>query len=123
MKLSEAIRLGALLKPQGIATPSGSSKSCALLAACEAVGQLMTSAVLATEWPEMYGRAVSCPVCDAHHSYLTGCIGCCLNDKHRWTREQIADWVQTIEEQAVAKVGEAQAVEPVPVSVGEALAR
>lgn len=22
-----------------------------------------------------------------------------LNDGHRWTREQIADWVQTIEEQ------------------------
>jgi predicted nucleic-acid-binding protein len=36
-----------------------------------------------------------------------------LNDKHKWTREQIAEWVETIEAQQEAKVAE----QPEPVHV------
>jgi hypothetical protein len=123
MKLSTAIRLGAMLGPQAFgrlddATTGG---TCAYGAALQAAGLDFYDT-----WKLTGVFHAMCPACaDAQRAadrYRFNTLAH-LNDTHRWTREQIADWVQTIEEQAVAKAGEAQAVEPVPVSVGEPLAR
>lgn len=48
---------------------------------------------LETESQTLPGMAamVSCPVCFTHTTLRRTII--CLNDNHRWTREQIADWL------------------------------
>jgi hypothetical protein len=95
MKLSEAIRLGAMLRPQGrIDFFSADGKSCALGAALEARG--IQHRILATpaESDAIYGqlyrwwpwlRVLSIDAITYR------------NDVEGWTREQIADWVATIE--------------------------
>lgn len=107
MKLSEAIRLGAMLKPQAhreFLTTEGAS--CALGAALDAVGGLSSISSfhdIAARWPWTRGKAVRCPSCAAgaaaiHTSpddILDNVV--ILNDVHGWTREQVADWVETIE--------------------------
>lgn len=97
LKLSEAIRLGATLKPQGFGSYFSGGKSCALGAALDAVGR----AEMEEDdiWPELLSHidTVECPVCarlrDGHRIIPH------LNDDHQWTREQIADWVEQIEKQ------------------------
>lgn len=116
MNLSEAIRLGAMCKPQKHGGPNNLLKfethTCALSAAAEAAGmkQLSTYEPLwpwpwsnnldmtcpACPWPKEKGRTVACRITVTH-------VVAHLNDKHRWTREQIADWVQTIEPPAPAR--------------------
>ena len=110
MRLSEAIRLGAMLHPQCFGAlyeyrpgpadvtanqqlprrvwrTRGVMKSCALGAA------LMAGYSDEFEKESIKRR---CPACRAPDC-LTHTISH-LNDRHRWTREAIADWVQTIEE-------------------------
>lgn len=104
MRLSEAIRLGAMLKPQhfGSLRSDDGVATCALGAAEEASGE---------RWQVWYGQHPAC-------LQDTACPACTyvprfdlnqeptiahLNDTHRWTREQIADWVETIEQQAGAQ--------------------
>lgn len=102
MKLSEAIRLGAMLKPHSSAGPSyDGTKSCALQAAGDA---------LRLRPPYDY-RTPYCELEDLYpflskrvrHPVLGG-VGAVesiifnLNDSLKWTREQIADWVEGIEE-------------------------
>lgn len=103
MKLSEAIRLGAMLKPQGFGVNSIKSDSpdtCALGAAADAVGITHDYADIYTAWPWTAKNCKS-PFDDRllfrrdHEDALS--IIWKLNDVHRWTREQIADWVATIE--------------------------
>lgn len=100
MKLSEAMKLGAMLRPQGFignVRPSDPRDgTCALQAALEAIGIVnrpphMTSV---KHWPWTM-RHSRCPACgeDGDVNSLVGC----LNDKDRWTREQIAGWIATIE--------------------------
>jgi hypothetical protein len=112
MRLSEAIRLGAMLRPQGfgelwtggpqalngeiVETPV---RSCALGAAYDAIGQGYTDPVRAVpaEWELLIVfTLVRCPVHQRAKSQVGAIIGH-LNDCHRWTREQIADWVETLE--------------------------
>lgn len=150
MKLSEAIRLGAMLRPQlhggmyslrDVAVPGDvlglrreRVASCALGAAYEAVsaGRRMVpstgesrpfrgDAVAAGEMIEIIDTphewrvlfiTVACPMCAAVEQVLRTIPH--LNDDHIWTREQIADWVATIEPQ------DAPAEEPQPVAVVEA---
>ena len=120
MTLSEAIRLGSMLGPQirgHFVGPDHSS--CALGAAMIAVGYHNR---LATRWElkvllkalfPITTSIVRCPSCGAAVrtrclvGYLAGCI-VHLNDAHRWTREQIADWVETIEQASTirAETGE-----------------
>jgi hypothetical protein len=112
MKLSEAIRLGSMLKPQGdgVLFDEGGG-SCALGAACDALGverhdqsRFMVHA-LEVEWP-MLLKAAKCPAC----SFIKGIIRrwreeefdledviIHLNDDHGWTRQRIADWIATME--------------------------
>ncbi len=98
MKLSEAIRLGAMLKPQYfVGVPSTLGGSCALMAAGDAIGVNYMLVDVLPVWPILATRSV-CPECNACNT-VEFIIACCLNDKHRWTRERIADWVAAIEPQ------------------------
>jgi hypothetical protein len=103
MKLSEAIRLGSLLRPQGfraLVDPYGGS--CALGAAMEATGHPTKAPREIEPWDVFplltSGLLFRCPRCH-HTNELQGMCGIilCLNDTHKWTRERIADWVATIE--------------------------
>lgn len=116
MKLSEAIRLGAMLKPQGFGIYSKRlGTACALDAASLAVSH-------GDEW--MASRSLDsfhnadvplCPVCGNYASgKLLGTI-VHFNDTHRWTRERIADWVATIEAQQEAQAPQAPQQEAVSV--------
>jgi len=108
MHLSEAIRLGALLKPQAFHGPSdsliGEVATCALAAAAEAVGDpdLNLWRDWRTRWPtSLVIHRVVCPDCGSNGTaYESGSLVAViahLNDEHRWTRGRIADWVETCE--------------------------
>lgn len=120
MRLSEAIRLGAMLKPQAFGTFRARTatrddgaflglriieSTCALGAACDA-GYKRSGIDQVHVW---------CPACSLRAGVLFHAMH--LNDTHRWTREQIADWVESIElQQAVnAEATTPQAVEGSPV--------
>lgn len=89
MKYSEAIRLGSMLGPQGFGVTwerREKSTLCANQAACEALNVMSIYQVVP------HARLVNCPVCGIERELATT-VATCLNDKHRWTREQIADWL------------------------------
>lgn len=102
MKLSEAIRLGAMLKPQGFGEFLFDGRSCALGAAMDAGGipdDCATVPNLLSRWPLLATAAVPCPECDDKHG-SQGDIHdnvTILNDAHQWSRERIADWIESIE--------------------------
>lgn len=97
MRLSEAIRLGAMLKPQGFddyRTDDG--RTCAVGAAQEAMG----GAAAFVAWQQLeHTVGGHCPLCGLTKTEDGVRINVVphLNDCHRWTREQIADWVETVE--------------------------
>lgn len=100
LRLSEAIRLGSTMKPQGFFGfhPNGGTQSCALGAAGDAIGiTLVTIAPLPKEWCDLnrIHPLPPCPVdgCSGVRITFLGTIAH-LNDDHRWTRERIADWVE-----------------------------
>lgn len=104
MRLSEAIRLGAMLKPQAFGGPADAplqqqAATCALAAAAEALGLRMLN-IFWKSWPWMwvndFDRQRVCPVCTSDQCHPAGVI-VHLNDVHRWTREQIANFVETFE--------------------------
>lgn len=104
MRLSDAIRLGAMLKPQGTGSLMQGGHTCALGAALDAVGVFaagggfvgMYAVDLRWPWIGIQGRR-SCPACSVSTPTICcGSVAACvihLNDDHRWTREAIADWV------------------------------
>lgn len=96
MRLSEAIRLGAMLKPQGFGFGSGhptASATCALGSAYEASNCGDGWWNLEKCFPIVNLLPTKCPSCgDAMPSMVPH-----LNDDHRWSRERIADWVELIE--------------------------
>jgi hypothetical protein len=121
MKLSEAMRLGAMISPQSRAgiqeTRDGVRHTCALGAALEASGALKptpttgpglnhrgsaTSDFGYNVCPEWYHLLESYQL---HPEFLIKSkvqlvrIISSLNDRYGWTRERIADWVETIENQ------------------------
>ncbi len=104
MRLSEAIRLGAVLKPQAFGAIREEGRSCALGAACDALGIRHENA-LPTQYPELH-RSVKCPGCGSLKGVWRRLRGyefdledviVHLNDDHRWERERIADFVRKIE--------------------------
>jgi hypothetical protein len=105
MRLSEAIRLGSMLKPQGfyelwVPSMHTPQSSCALGAAYDAFGYRPGVWPKTIELPMdverlLYERGV-CPACGEHTSVVNRIITH-LNDNHRWSREQIANWVEMIE--------------------------
>jgi hypothetical protein len=99
MKLSEAIRLGAMMGPQVFNQygESDGSSSCAVGAALVAIQGSYSDQFYAA-WPWSLLR-YECPVCNMAGNLFT--VITRLNDEHRWTRERIADWVATIEPEEV----------------------
>jgi len=111
MKLSEKIRSGAKLAPQFFGgLGDGSNGTCAIGAALHAVGELlacqgpMRQKSCYDVFPVLWVRA-GCP-CDCenpkriHSGREVNTMGeaiAHLNDNHRWSREAIAEWVETIE--------------------------
>lgn len=100
MRLSEAIRLGALMGPQVFDQyENRRGGRCALGGALAAVGIWSYD-----ETPMAWRAAVPtlrCPVCDGplwvqgDGALMAAVVH--LNDWHRWSRERIADWVETVE--------------------------
>ena len=106
MKLSEAIRLGAMLQKQCFSGYYGRGTSCAMGAALEAVGKRSSiddhnseKAYALWPWLRFYEhRRQICPLgCDLVCTYTGLHLIAHLNDTHRWTGERIADWVATVE--------------------------
>ena len=97
MRMYEAMRLGAMLWPQAFLTANENGGKCARLSALHAIGK---------EWEDGFdventlaGPVVGCPSCN--HITQIGSVAeiiVHLNDEHRWTREQIAEWLEPIEE-------------------------
>jgi hypothetical protein len=109
MKLSEAIREGAKLRPQAFHAFFIDGRSCALAAAIEvAAGRsldeegedittLEVNRVIDEHFPLLWSEKNShCPACERDPGILRSTVEH-LNDTHRWTREQIADWVEKVE--------------------------
>ena len=133
MKLSDAIRLGALLRPQGHGGGTiflDSKESCALGAALEAAGvgtnrtgmDLMGRIVHAEDpynkvkelWPIVMEKVEVIPpavhenwMLKANNGQTLGTLIWILNDAAKWSREKIADWVEAIENEHEAKQREA----------------
>ena len=112
MRLSLAIRLGAMMRPQEFnmvfkRNDDGQYCSCAIGAAAEAIGTLpndnnqgLQEAVAA--FPLLLEYVMSpTPTPNGPYKETVWCIIAELNNSH-WTRERIADWVETIEPQPVA---------------------
>jgi hypothetical protein len=120
MKLSEAIRLGSMIRPQAFGYIFSNSGSCALGAVYEASGILAfdDDVTLLEETGQRLDQAfpllkasVSCPVAMRCFRNGVGETIVHLNDWHRWTREQIADWVEQIEQQQDVKSVEGHEIE------------
>lgn len=98
MRLSEAIRLGAMTGPQLFGKENDNNGgTCARGAAAAAIGK--------RTWYECneflrfaYDTRLRCPhprcYDDKREYNLASVIAYHLNDMHHWTREQIADWVE-----------------------------
>lgn len=123
MKLSEAIRLGSMLRPQGFQSIAKEGRTCAIGAAYEAVG-IDCAALKSKSIPERFAiiglhlpqvlatDLIPCPACARLHNGVGYTIPH-LNDHHRWTREQIADWVETLESAEQPALDEARTVDAV----------
>jgi hypothetical protein len=101
---AEAIREGAKIRPQTFGVMRKDNASCAFGAGYEAMNGSLEN--VSTDPVEDYYRyltnAADCPIegCDegcSDQPQLTDII-IHLNDGHQWTREAIADWLETEEE-------------------------
>lgn len=104
MRLSEAIRLGATMKPQGKYYFFRDGATCAQGAALDAVGLLHEEDSLACHyemarlWPwvnplDPAAACFSCPFCGPGRGRMASLIAH-LNNDHEWSRERIADFVK-----------------------------
>lgn len=140
MKLSEAIRAGAKIRPQGYGALYSTAlrwfgllgtekRSCALGAAFEAgecevregvsrggggfrgggtpAGMPIRVQHWPDEWDYVMYSVVECPQCEKSEQ-VTRLIPH-LNDDHKWTREEIALFVERLEKSLVTKKGEREA--------------
>jgi hypothetical protein len=108
--LAEAMRKGAALRPQcfgsyfmfedrdGKMTPI---ESCALGAAYEGetgeVNGNLTLEEMLRVFPDIAGKGCMCSSCGESHTVCTMVVH--LNDTHKWTREQIASWLDGLQVQ------------------------
>ena len=101
MKLSHAILMNGMMKPQGFGADSMYSKDapCALGGALQTVGVQVTVEASYSKlydiWPWIEQQH-NCPACRVYKSKALHIIYH-LNDQHEWTRAQIAEFVATIE--------------------------
>jgi hypothetical protein len=114
MKLSEAIRMNGMMKPQGFGDQSIASLDapCAIGGALQSIGiqdprGASNNYGLATfAWPWL-NRKLDCPFCNVFKGHRIVSVLYHLNDNHRWTRSQIADWVETVEPKETPQTQEA----------------
>jgi hypothetical protein len=120
MNFSEAIRLGSMATEQGYGGLSVISRTapCAIGAALLAVGVKCKEPINAYSQIRVQFPLAAHRVCGPKGTRFE-CVPnevashvIALNDFERWPREQIADWVDTIE-----RAQDATAVEPVAVAV------
>ncbi len=112
LKLSEGMRLGAMIRGQAFGVAYDGSRSCALGAAFEAVGLRdhfqgymdFENDLENDPWTWADDAKCDCPVCGAPDSVAFTIVH--LNDTHRWSRQSIADWVATVEPSEVPSVAE-----------------
>ena len=107
MTLAEAIRKGAMQRPQAfeVYVGKGSSSTCAVGAAFEGITGSIAPTIGDDEILEAMAQAgigveprQPCPECGHLTLDASGPLGILvtifhLNDDHHWTREQIADWL------------------------------
>ena len=101
MLLSEAIRLGAKLGPQafGKLHDENTQGTCAIGAAFQVLGEFRSE----HQWC-VAKIPIRCPDCGREKKKIYHIITH-LNDHHRWSREAIADWVETLENRGVQRHG------------------
>ena len=138
MKLSEAIREGSKLSKQAFGNllrADGSGDRCALGAAYHAAGinmiltngaRFLTGEVYIPQdasspfqiFP-IFFKSVDLP-CDCHSNNsgynVFGAVPH-LNDYHRWSREAIAEWVETVEDK-LESIDIPPEQEPTPIDIG-----
>lgn len=101
MRLSEAIREGAKLRPQAFGYYVDSSGSCSIGAAAEGIagynpsGQVCAILSAAGHWPTLKAPS-HCPEkdCEIRPDANVEAVCLHLNDDHRWSRERIAEWLE-----------------------------
>lgn len=101
MKISEAMRLGAMMHPQGFGRLfdhrfNDRTRQNEVISSC-ALGAVLDGGLLSTDLRciEVYEKRL-CPACQEPQANIEYII-VHLNDHHRWTREAIADWLETVE--------------------------
>lgn len=94
MRLSTAIRLGAMLKPQS-RFGSGPLDTCALSAALEAIGVEGAPYARVIKHFPLTCVCVAKPISGELMLLISAVRE--LNDFNGWSREAIADWVETVE--------------------------
>lgn len=106
MTLSDAMRLGAAMVPQAfgdsiVRNGETITAACAWAAISIGIGDArLHPNLIAVRFPELLQPA-DCPAECGHQGYFGGLptleeLITHLNDDHRWTREQIADWIDTL---------------------------
>jgi len=111
MKLSEAMRLGAMMRPQafGVLINRDTGGTCAIGAVMDAVGilgQFGAHGRLQEVYPELTFQSVGGtinPITGAVYSRWQTIVD--LNNYHKWTRERIADWIEQTFETPQSKEG------------------
>lgn len=95
MTFADAIRLGAMNRPQAFFRAFDGVGTCANGAALEAVGRLPSAYIDVVDVWAVASLCVTQPV-TGHEMMVVSAVRE-LNDEYRWTREDIADWVESIE--------------------------
>jgi hypothetical protein len=97
MKLSEAIRLGAMDTPQAFyETRDHKGGTCAMGAALHAIGVVGRPYSATIEFFPLALKAADHPL-RRDDDWIVISIIRDLNDEYKWSRQRIADWVETIE--------------------------
>jgi len=101
LTVADAIRLGSLMRKQGYGDVYTETSTCAFGAALDAIGLNGSyhPGLLPVAWKALFDRPATCPEC-GHVAQGTCGIIVHLNDYHLWTRQEIADWVETVEARA-----------------------
>ena len=104
MTLSEAIRLGAMLRPQAYRRTLDRYGSCALGAAAEAAGARVPMShetclsFLRKRFHDLETAVMPpCSCVFGQQTHFIARVVVHMNDKHQWNRELIAEWLATVE--------------------------
>lgn len=116
IRLSEAIRLGSMLRPQAFGVFFDGLGTCAQGAALEAIGHHICDGnkheAMAMAWPWAHcghseslhctSRTHRCPECPTWNRCVSAVVAH-LNNDHRWSRERIALYVEQLEQRRIAE--------------------